>query len=120
MLNGHSPFEAEDHLATYSKILDGTVNYPPKMDPDAVDLIGKLLQKDISRRYGNLKDGTGDIKNHKFYTTRKFDWLDYAQRGTAFKLPPFDASKYEWLPAGKVVVDAKHCKPEDQSNFDGF
>ena len=28
MLNGHSPFEAEDHLATYQKILDGSVAYP--------------------------------------------------------------------------------------------
>ena len=28
MLNGHSPFEAEDHLATYQKIIDGTVAYP--------------------------------------------------------------------------------------------
>ena len=32
MLNGHSPFEAEDHLATYQKILDGTVNYPQAMN----------------------------------------------------------------------------------------
>ena len=32
MMNGHSLFEAEDHLATYQKILDGNVNYPPKMD----------------------------------------------------------------------------------------
>jgi len=120
MLNGNSPFEAEDHLATYSKILDGTVNYPAKMDADAVDLIGKLLQKDISRRYGNLKDGTADIKNHKFYTSRKFDWSNYAQRGGAFKLPPFDSSKYEWLPADKVVTDAKRCSPEHQALFDGF
>jgi serine/threonine protein kinase len=120
MLNGHSPFEAEDHLATYSKILDGTVNYPAGMDPDAVDIIGKLLQKDISRRYGNLKDGTADIKNHKYYTSRKFNWMDYAQRGSAFKLPPFDANKYEWVPASKYVVDEKRCKPEDQHNFDNF
>ena len=28
MLNGHSPFEAQDHLATYQKILDGTVRAP--------------------------------------------------------------------------------------------
>jgi len=120
MLNGHSPFEAEDHLATYQKILDGTVKYPPKMNAQAVDLIGKLLQKDISRRFGNLKDGTGDIKSHPFYTSRKFNWSDFAQRGSAFKLPPFDASKYEWVPAEKHVTDAKRCKPEDQHHFDGF
>jgi len=120
MLNGHSPFEAEDHLATYQKILDGTVNYPTKMNAQAVDIIGKLLQKDISRRFGNLKDGTGDIKNHPFYQSRKFDWSDFAQRGSAFKLPQFDPTKFEWVSAEKHVIDAKRCKPEDQTLFDGF
>ena len=48
MLNGHSPFEAEDHLATYRKVLEGTVTYPQGMDTDAVDLIGRLLQKHVS------------------------------------------------------------------------
>lgn len=120
MLNGHSPFEAEDHLATYQKILDGTVNYPAKMNAQAVDIIGKLLQKDISRRFGNLKDGTSDIKNHPFYKSRKFDWNDFSQRGSAFKLPQFDASKFEWVSAEKHVSDAKRCKPEDQVLFDGF
>jgi len=122
MLNGHSPFEAEDHLATYQKILDGTVKYPPKMNAQAVDLIGKLLQKDISRRFGNLKDGTGDIKGHNFYTSRKFDWSNFAQRGVAFtkSVKQFDATQFEWVPAEKLVTEAKKCKPEDQHHFDGF
>jgi len=90
------------------------------MNAQAVDLIGKLLQKDISRRYGNLKDGTSDIKNHPFYTSRKFNWDDFAQRGSVFNLPPFDASKYTWEPAEKHVTEAKRCKPEDQKLFEGF
>jgi len=120
MMNGHSPFEAEDHLATYQKILDGTVNYPPKMDHDASDLISKLLQKDITRRFGNLKDGAKDIKDHPFYSKANFDWNDFSQRGAAFKPPKFDPSKYEWLPADSIVTEAKPCKPEDSSLFDGF
>uniref|UniRef100_A0A7S2FU98 Uncharacterized protein n=1 Tax=Haptolina brevifila TaxID=156173 RepID=A0A7S2FU98_9EUKA len=120
MLNGHSPFEAEDHLATYQKILDGSVNYPAKMDSDATDLISKLLQKDISRRYGNLRDGAKDIKDHPFFTKAKFDWNDFSQRGAAFRPIKFDSSKYEWLPADTIVTEAKPCKPEDQANFDGF
>jgi len=120
MMNGHSPFEAEDHLATYQKILDGTVNYPPKMDHDASDLISKLLQKDITRRFGNLKDGAKDIKDHPFYSKANFDWNDFSQRGAAFKPPKFDPSKYEWLPADSIVTEAKPCKPEDSALFDGF
>jgi len=120
MLNGHSPFEAEDHLATYQKILDGSVNYPSKMDADATDLISRLLQKDISRRFGNLRDGAKDIKDHAFFTKAKFDWNDYAQRGAAFRPITFDSSKYEWLPADTIVTEAKPVKAEDQANFDGF
>ena len=38
MLVGHSPFEAEDHLKIYQKILDCAVTYPPSMNADAADL----------------------------------------------------------------------------------
>ncbi len=121
MMNGHSPFEAEDHLATYQKILDGNVNYPPKMDGEAVELISKLLQKDISRRYGNLRDGCKDIKEHPFYAKHGFDWENFSQRGTAFKPPKFDPSKYEWLPAESLVKDDKPlANPEDGRLFDNF
>ena len=83
MLNGHSPFEAEDHLATYQKILDGTVNYPQAMNPDATDLISKLLQKDISRRYGNLREGAKDIKDHAFFKGAQFPWDNpFGERGS--------------------------------------
>ena len=122
MLNGHSPFEAEDHLATYQKILDGTVNYPSKMPALAVDLVGKLLQKDITRRYGNLKDGAGDIKNHAVYKEagHEFSWDSaFAQRASV--LPDkFDKGKYEWVAADTIVTEAKPCKDDDQALFDGF
>ena len=120
MLNGHSPFEAEDHLATYQKILDGAVNYPSKMDGEAVDLISRLLQKDISRRFGNLREGARDIKEHAFYSKHCFDWSNYEQRGAGFNPPKFDASKYEWLAAESIVTDAKPCSPKDQALFAGF
>jgi hypothetical protein len=86
----------------------------------AVDLISKLLQKDISRRYGNLRDGAKDIKEHRFYTGSSFDWNNYEQRAAAFKPPPFDPSKYEWLPARTIVTEAKPCKAEDSALFASF
>ena len=90
------------------------------MDPDAVDLIQKLLQKDITRRYGNLREGAKDIKNHAFYAAKKFDWANFAQRGEVFRPDAFDASKYEWLAAESVVTESKRCKPEDQQHFAQF
>ena len=43
-----------------------------------MDLVSKLLQ-DISRRYGNLRDGCKDIKEHAFYAGAHFDWTDYGR-----------------------------------------
>ena len=120
MLNGHSPFEAEDHLATYQKILDGQIVYPDKMDRDAVELISKLLQKDISRRYGNLRDGCKDIKEHPFYKKHGFDWTDFGQRASVCTPSKFDPTKYEWLAAESIVTEAKPCKPDESAMFDGF
>uniref|UniRef100_A0A7S4BZW7 cGMP-dependent protein kinase n=2 Tax=Chrysotila carterae TaxID=13221 RepID=A0A7S4BZW7_CHRCT len=118
MLNGHSPFEAEETLQTYQKILDGTVNYPPNIDPDAKDLIGKLLQKDISRRLGNLRDGALDIKNHPFY--KEIDWESpYHYRGS-IRPSPFDAHKYNWVHAETIVTETKMMREEDQSLFKDF
>ena len=94
--------------------------YPSKMDPEAVDLISKLLQKDISRRFGNLREGCKDIKEHPFYKNHNFNWSNFAQRAGAFKPPKFDPSKYEWLAAETIVTEAKPVKPDDQALFDGF
>jgi hypothetical protein len=43
------------------------------MDKNARDLCEHLLEKDLSKRYGNLKNGINDIKNHPFFDG--IDWL---------------------------------------------
>jgi len=118
MLNGHSPFEAEDHLATYQKILDGTINYPAAMDADAKELISKLLQKDISRRLGNLVGGAKDIKDSRFYTG--IDWANPFHYRGSIKPLPFDSAKHEWLLADTIVTEAQKCREEDQTLFKDF
>ena len=48
------------------------VRYPSHLKPSAKDLIANLLQTDITKRYGNLKNGIDDIKNHKWFAG--IDW----------------------------------------------
>eukprot|EP00308_Calcidiscus_leptoporus_P008285 CAMPEP_0119357114 /NCGR_PEP_ID=MMETSP1334-20130426/5566_1 /TAXON_ID=127549 /ORGANISM="Calcidiscus leptoporus, Strain RCC1130" /LENGTH=889 /DNA_ID=CAMNT_0007371295 /DNA_START=176 /DNA_END=2845 /DNA_ORIENTATION=+ len=118
MINGYSPFEAEETLQTYQKILDGTVNYPSSLDSDAKDLISKLLQKDISRRLGNLLGGAKDIKNHAFFAD--VDWANpYHLRGSILPTA-FQRASYEWVGAKNVVVETKKMKDEDQCLFKDF
>jgi serine/threonine protein kinase len=72
MLVGYPPFYDDDPYEIYEKIVACKVRYPAHLKPAAKDLIGHLLQPDITKRYGDLKNGINDIKNHKWFTG--IDW----------------------------------------------
>jgi len=119
LLVGHSPFEAEDHLATYQKVLDGHISFPKKLPSVAVDVITKLLQKDTTRRYGNLRDGAADIKKHAFYASTAFDWSNALTMRSTARAPEFDPNRYEWAPV-KKYLDDKPCSRDDDAMFANF
>ncbi|KAI8976515.1 kinase-like domain-containing protein [Pilobolus umbonatus] len=73
MLAGFTPFYDEDQLKLFEKIITGKVKYPAYLDPHAKDLIKKLLTSDLTKRYGNLKSGSEDIKRHKWFSGVDFD-----------------------------------------------
>ncbi|ORX98577.1 kinase-like protein [Basidiobolus meristosporus CBS 931.73] len=72
MLAGYPPFYDDDHFKLYEKIIAGKIRWPPHIDADARDLIKKLTTADLTKRYGNLKGGVQDIKNHKWFA--EIDW----------------------------------------------
>ena len=72
MLAGIDPFNDEDPMLIYQKILKGKIKFPSSFDPNAKSLVKHLLEADLSKRYGNLKGGVDDIKNHRFF--KGFDW----------------------------------------------
>jgi len=119
LLVGHSPFEAEDHLATYQKVLDGHIAFPKKLPSVAVDLVSKLLQKDTTRRFGNLKDGAADIKKHGFYASTAFDWANAVTMRSTARAPEFSPDKYEWNPVSRYIDD-KPCSRDDDAMFANF
>ncbi|KAI9025209.1 kinase-like domain-containing protein [Phycomyces nitens] len=67
MLAGYPPFYDDDHLKLYEKILAGKIKWPQYFDPNAKDLLKRLLMSDLSKRYGNLKGGSEDIKRHPWF-----------------------------------------------------
>jgi protein kinase A len=82
----------------YDRILQGpsAVRWPP-FQPHATDLILKLLEKDPSKRFGNMRDGSGDVFGHLWF--REVDWVKLLNRQiTAPYLPRItgdgDASQY--------------------------
>jgi len=72
MIVGQPPFIADTPMEIYQKILDNKPKYPARLSEDAKNLIKGLLQTDITKRYGNLKDGVNDIRNHKWF--KGIDW----------------------------------------------
>ncbi|KAJ3182552.1 hypothetical protein HDU85_002651 [Gaertneriomyces sp. JEL0708] len=72
MLAGYPPFFDDNPFGIYEKILAGKIAFPHDFDKDAKDLVKRLLTADRSKRLGNLKGGSEDIKRHKWF--KGVDW----------------------------------------------
>lgn len=98
LMCGHAPFEANDPMETYQKIVRGVnrVRFTYK-DADAVDLVKNLLRHQPSDRLPMRVGGTKNIKAHNWYNG--FNW---EKLGTREMDAPYKPS----------VKD-----PKDSSNF---
>jgi len=100
MIAGYPPFYDDDPMGTYQKILHGKIEYPSHFSRNARDLIRKLLYADLTKRYGNLKAGARDIKNHPWFSGT--DWKAVVEKNLSAPIQPhFDGD-------------------DDTSNFDDY
>ncbi|CAL8102978.1 unnamed protein product [Orchesella dallaii] len=99
MVSGRSPFYAEQPLQIYEKIVAGKVKFPNFMGEDCKDIVKNILQVDLTRRFGNLKNGVHDIKNHKWF--QSVDWNAVFHKKIT---PPFK-------PEVSHPGDARHFQP---------
>lgn len=69
MRAGYSPFSIgnPDQLRMMEKICEGKFRMSSSLGPDLRDLIFNILQTDLSKRFGNLKNGVDDIKSHAWF-----------------------------------------------------
>jgi len=87
MLVGYPPFYDDNPFGIYEKILAVKVHFPGNLDSNAKDLIKKLLVIDKTKRFGCMKNGASDVKEHKFY--HGLNWNDlYHKRLPAPYVPP--------------------------------
>ncbi|XP_044017383.1 cAMP-dependent protein kinase catalytic subunit 1-like [Aphidius gifuensis] len=97
---GYAPFYSSDPMKIYERITDGKYKCPTSFTFNLKDIIKNLLQIDLTRRYGNLKNGTLDIKNHQWFCN--INWQQIYER----KYQP------DYIP---------NCKNDgDDSNFDHY
>ncbi|KAG0204546.1 cAMP-dependent protein kinase catalytic subunit [Mortierella sp. GBA30] len=115
MCAGFPPFFDEDHIKLYGKIMAGKVRYPPHFQPALKDLLKRLLTADLTKRYGNLRGGATDIKNHPWFEGVNWDMV-YSRQIEAPYRPtimgegdasnfddyPEDAEQYGVYPVGET------------------
>ncbi|CAK85654.1 unnamed protein product (macronuclear) [Paramecium tetraurelia] len=109
MLAGIDPFNDEDPMAIYQKILKGKVKYPRNFDNEAKSLVKHLLEQDVTKRFGNLKNGVDDIKQHKWYET--LNWKDlFAKKLKPQYIPviqsDYDTSNFATYPDSTELPDS--------------
>ena len=72
MIAGIDPFSDDDPMMVYQKILKGKIKFPSDFESNAKSIVKHLLEGDLTKRYGNLKGGSKDIKAHRFF--KEFNW----------------------------------------------
>lgn len=99
MLSGYTPFYSQSHMRTYEKILHGEVTFPSYLSPVAIDLLKRLITKDLTLRLGNLNGGAADVKAHPWFAEVNWKKLLAREIETPYE-PPIqvgagDASQFE-------------------------
>lgn len=97
MSAGYPPFYSSDHMKLYEKIVSGRYKFVNHFSTELKDIIKNLLQIDLTRRFGNLKNGVDDIKQSSWFTS--ISWISIYNK--------------TWPAPWKPI-----CKsPDDLSNF---
>ncbi|XP_013133799.1 PREDICTED: cAMP-dependent protein kinase catalytic subunit alpha-like [Papilio polytes] len=113
---GYPPFYANEPMKTYEKIVAGKYRCPTSFNPDLRDLVRNTLQVDITKRFGVMKDGVMDFKNHKWF--RGIDWDAIVNcRYPAPFIPkyksPGDATNFERYEE-ETLQPASYCRFESE------
>jgi len=83
MCAGYAPFTGRTQIEIYEGIVTGAFKNPRHFSSNLRDFIKSLLQTDLTRRFGCMKRGVSDIKDHKWFTSAAVDWDAIFERRVA-------------------------------------
>ncbi|SCW03174.1 LAFE_0G04588g1_1 [Lachancea fermentati] len=106
MLAGYTPFYDSNTMKTYENILNAPLQFPSFFHPDVKNLLSQLITRDLSKRLGNLQNGSEDVKNHPWFSEVVWEKLLCRNIETPYE-PPIqsgqgDASQYDRYPEEDV------------------
>ncbi|XP_046634587.1 cAMP-dependent protein kinase catalytic subunit 1-like [Daphnia pulicaria] len=102
MVAGQAPFMADQPIQLYEKIVAGKIQYPKMFSSEVKDLVRGLLQADLTKRLGNMKNGVADIKSQKWFQST--DWVAIHQKKVLAPL----------IPKVKGAGDTRHFQPSEE------
>ncbi|XP_067936048.1 cAMP-dependent protein kinase catalytic subunit alpha-like [Watersipora subatra] len=116
MAAGYPPFFADQPIQIYEKIVSGKVRFPGHFSSDLKDLLRNLLQVDLTKRFGNLKNGVNDIKGHRWFSST--DWIAiYQKKVEAPFIPkcggPADTTNFDdYVEEALRISSSEKCQKE--------
>ncbi|KAI8865535.1 camp-dependent protein kinase catalytic subunit PRKX-like protein, partial [Ramicandelaber brevisporus] len=123
MLVGAPPFDDENPVTIYAKILESKINFPQFVGKVERDFIRRLLNSDLTRRLGNMRGGAVDVRMHPFF--ERIDWTAVLQRRYQPPIvPPYkhpgDSSNFERYPEQPVRTTLEPGEQSYNELFPGF
>ncbi|XP_013200375.1 cAMP-dependent protein kinase catalytic subunit alpha [Amyelois transitella] len=113
---GYPPFYANEPMKTYEKIVAAKYRCPSSFNGDLRDLIRNVLQVDITKRFGVMKDGVMDYKNHKWFKGIEWEAILNCRVQPPF-VPKFkapgDTSNFERYNE-EAIKPANYCRFESE------
>jgi serine/threonine protein kinase len=121
MQTGFSPFCDHmnfDQVVICKNIVKGKLEFPSSFNSDCKSLVKGLLNRVVKDRLGNLKGGTDDIKNHRWFDG--YDWKGYTARKLKAPMVPHvndikDTSHFDQFDHEDHVIDKSY---KDVGNWD--
>ena len=95
------------------------INCPPVVPKLAAALITRLLEKDLSKRLGNMKKGGLEVKEHRFFEGTDWAAVEGLKFSAGSALKPnlsseADRSKFAGGAAGGPAIDDAAVIPRSQ------
>ncbi|SCV03479.1 LANO_0G04390g1_1 [Lachancea nothofagi CBS 11611] len=118
MLAGYTPFYDANTMKTYENILNAELQFPPFFHADVQDLLSQLITRDLSKRLGNLQNGSDDVKNHPWFSEVVWEKLLCRNIETPYE-PPIqagqgDTSQYDRYPEEEIFYGTEAEDPHQE------
>jgi len=100
LVAGNVPFHCKEHSEMYARIVKGNFKCPDFFTKELCDILNAILQTDTSKRFGCLRGGPADIKNHRWFSNLNWEAIYHQTLGPAY------------VPDVKGPGDTRHFQPQ--------